>query len=431
MRRKREGEPVDAVGSGCLIRRMRVASFACRLLLPALLAAGAAPAMPAQETKPDPMLAAIRARLVDRPDDPTLWFYLARRQAGHGMKADALASLGRLLECGDGFLPDDGFAALGQDPAYRALRERFAARLPRVVGAPVAFTLDEPRFIPEGIAYDPVGKDFYVGSVAQRRIVRVTLPARWVRPWSEEADKLGHVLGLAVDAPRRRLWAVCTNALTDAGRMNPGNRLVGYDLAKRAKIFDLPVPGAAQLNDVAVAPDGALLATDSEAGGVWRVDPATGAGAALVPAGALPGANGIAFSADGRTLYVAHGTGVARVDPASGKFERLAPPPRETIAAIDGLYWHEGDLLGIQNVTNPARVIRVRLADGGTKVAAVETLQSHHHPNFDEPTTGAVADGAFHVLATTQVARFNAKGELDSPRTLKKPVVLAIPLAKP
>ena len=170
---------------------MSVPSLARRVCLLVLVAVGSTGAAPGQEPTPDPVIAGIRARLVERPEDPTLWFFLARRQARNGAKADALVSLRRLLEVGEGFLPDDGFASLAKDPAYRALRERFAARLPRVVGAPISFTLNDPRFLPEGIAYDPVGKDFYVGSIVRRQIVRVTLPAQWVRPWSEDGDNLG------------------------------------------------------------------------------------------------------------------------------------------------------------------------------------------------------------------------------------------------
>ena len=76
---------------------------------------------------------------------------------------------------------------------------------------------------------------------------------------------------------------------------------------------------------------------------------------------------------------------------------------------IDGLYWHEGDLVGVQNSTNPGRVIRLRLADGGRRIDGLTVLQSHHHPDFVEPTTGAIADGALHVLANTYVGVLPAR----------------------
>ena len=52
---------------------------------------------------------------------------------------------------------------------------------------------------------------------------------------------------------------------------------------------------------------------------------------------------------------------------------------RESVAAIDGLYAWQGELIGVQNVTNPGRVIRMQLSADGDSVIAVKTLLSHHH----------------------------------------------------
>lgn len=65
-----------------------------------------------------------------------------------------------------------------------------------------------------------------------------------------------------------------------------------------------------------------------------------------------------------------------------------------------------------------------------SEATAVETLQSHHQPAFDEPTTGAIAGDAFYALGTTQVARLNEKGEIEAPETLKTPKVVRMSLRK-
>jgi len=174
-----------------------------------------------------------------------------------------------------------------------------------------------------------------------------------------------------------------------------------------------------------------VYASDSASGAVFRLDVKAGVLTAFVPPGGAPGANGVAVKEDGRALYVAHSTGVFCVDTVSAKVTRLTPTERETIAAIDGLYLWQGDLIGIQNVTNPGRVIRIRLVSDGVEVKSVETLQSHHQPAFDEPTTGAIAGDSFYALGTTQVARFNAKGEIEAPETLKTPKVVRVPLSQP
>jgi hypothetical protein len=121
---------------------------------------------------------------------------------------------------------------------------------------------------------------------------------------------------------------------------------------------------------------------------------------------------------------------VARVDTATGEPKRLPQPDTVVTGGIDGLYWHEGDLLGIQNSTNPGRVIRIALADKGTRIAGLTVLQSHHHPEFAEPTTGAIANGALHVIANSYVGHYQPDGSIKDAGELKATVVVAVPLKR-
>ena len=86
--------------------------------------------------------------------------------------------------------------------------------------------------------------------------------------------------------------------------------------------------------------------------------PASGASTPFGTPRAARGANGIAVAPDG-AVYVTLSTGIGRVDPRDGRLRRLPQPDSVVTGGIDGLYWHEGDLVGVQNSTNPGRVIRI------------------------------------------------------------------------
>src|SRR4051812_9537514 len=64
--------------------------------------------------------------------------------------------------------------------------------------AEVAFTINEKDLIPEGIAYDPAQKEFYVGSILKRKIVRIDSSGRASDFTSEGQDGLFKVLGMTV-----------------------------------------------------------------------------------------------------------------------------------------------------------------------------------------------------------------------------------------
>jgi sugar lactone lactonase YvrE len=288
-------------------------------------------------------------------------------------------------------------------------------------------TLADRLLVPEGIAYDPVARAFYVGSIARRSIHRVRRDGS-LAPLSRRGDDLDEVLGIAIDARSRRLYAVSTNALTAQGRARLRNAVKAYDLEAGRLVATFDVPEARQLNDVAILPE-ALLVTDSAAGAVWRIALAGGGVSAVVPPGGANGANGVAVAPSGDAAYVAAARRPLHVDLASGKVTPLVPPGRENAAAIDGLVWHDGALIGVQNFTTPGRIVRLPLAADGRSLVAVETLRSHHGEALDEPTTAAIAPDGLHVLTTTSVTRYADDGRVLDPGTVRAPRILRIPLA--
>ena len=373
----------------------------------------------------------IQALRKERPGDAVLVFFqvlthiqLAEREAAF----ELLRTLkGRKL----GLIPSRGigFDAVWDDPEFEKIRNELAEEDPKTPDSPVAFRLSDPKLIPEGIAYAPDGEHFLIGSIAQRKII-ITEGKGDARDFSKPSDKLDAVLGLAVDAEGGHLYAVSTNGFLDEAKTERRNAVARYHLKTGELLDRFNAPDAMQLNDVAIAPDGTLYVTDSMSATLFRKRPEEKTLTRFGAAGALRGGNGIALGKDG-TLYVASSTGILRVDTATGAPTRLPQPDTVMTGGIDGLYWHDGDLFGIQNVTNPGRIIRIALTDKGSRIAGVTVLQSHHHPDFDEPTTGTIAHGALHVLGNTYVRHYQPNGTLDDTGTLKATAVIAVPLKRP
>lgn len=405
-------------------------------LLLAFLLLVAAPSAPAQQ-QPDVeaaprTIAAIEELLKPRPDDAALHFLLARFRAGAGDKDGAVAALGRVHDLGDGYLPvrEFGFASIWDHPPFQAARAKLEAKLPRLDYAPDAFRLDDPTLIPEGIAHDPHSGRFYVGSIAHRKVIEVEGEGA-VREFAGRDAALDEVLGLTLDTPRRVLYVVSTSALTTKGEKDRRNAVVAFDIDTRRLKQRYDIAGAQQLNDVAIAPGGRVFASDSASGAIYEIAvKGPGPSRELVPAGRIRGSNGLAASADGKRLHVAHSTGLAVVDLATGEVKRVDNRTRESVAAIDGLYQWQGQLIGVQNVTNPGRVILISLSPDGAAITMVKTLLSHHHGALFEPTTGAVGRDSFFLLAATAVTRYNREGVIERPESLPAPTVLRIPLPR-
>jgi len=384
----------------------------------------------------DPVAAAratlerIQALRKERPNDGLLLFYQALLQSELGERDPALELLRSLKGRKLGLVPysNSGFDKVWADPKFQEIRQTLSDEEPQTPVSPVAFRLEDPKLIPEGIAFDPKGHRFFIGSIAQRKIM-VTNGKGEARDFSKPSDKLDGILGLRIDPARDQLYAVSTNGSDESAKKVRRNAVIHYDLKTERMVDRFPAPEALQLNDLATAADGTIYVTDSESGTLYRKKPGETVLTPFGATGALRGANGITISSDG-ILYVTLSTGIARVDIATGEPTRLLQPDTVVTGGIDGLYWYEGDLVGVQNGPNPGRVIRVALTDKGTRIAGLTVLQSHHHPAFDEPTTGAIANGILYVIGNSYVGHYQPDGTIKNANELKGPAIFAVPLRR-
>jgi hypothetical protein len=244
-----------------------------------------------------------------------------------------------------------------------------------------------------------------------------------VRP---DASGLGEVLGMKVDAGSRTLVAAAA-ALPPARR---GAGIFRFDLASGRLISrSLAPPGALHLwNDLVLTPRGEVVVTDSEEGTVYRVPAAGGPSERLLPAGSLLYPNGIALAPDGRRAYVAHALSISILDLASRRLAPLGHPPAMTLVGVDGLYWHRGHLIAVQNGVVPPRIVDLGLDASGGSVVSLTALE-WRSAALDVPTTGAIAGDTFYFMADPQTEAMDDDGRLLRPLATLKPIaVRALPL---
>ena len=411
------------------------------MMLPSLLILAAtlvdrAPAMPAlfearaavaRQDFPT-ATAKMQAALAAVPDDPALLFNFAQIQVRAGDHAGAMETLAKIAPRGLGFHPDadPAFTALAKQPGYDALLASFEQALPVVERSKPAFTLAERDLFPEGLACDPRSGMLYASSILKRKIVRISRNGEVKDFVGEHQDGLYSVLGMKVDRAGKTIWVAASGGPEFADE-NGHSGVFRFDL-KNGRLIEkhlMPEGEDHLLNDLDVAPNGDVYATDTIAGVVYRFH--DNQREELITG--LPGANGIAFSGDGKHLYVASsGRGLSVIDMKT-KMLTVLPLPRDaTTVGIDGLYWIKGSLIGIQNVLGRARAMRYFLGTP-TSIIRAEVIDSQHSL-FEEPTTGAVCGGAFYYFANTQLNHTDEEQRLRVDETLKPVVILKTPLAR-
>ena len=248
------------------------------------------------------------------------------------------------------------------------------------VREPAGLTIDDREVYPESLTSTRAGA-IYVGSIKgniYRALPSERLATAWIRP--DARNGLGSVFGVLADEASRTLW-VCSVPNPFAPPV-PGTvaSLVAFDLANgafRAR-YDFPPPRSV-CNDMTVARDGSVYATDTSNGRILRLRKGAAALDLFGEGDALKGADGIAFSGDGG-LYVNIVTRGALLRVATGQDGRMGALTQlsvdATLGGPDGMRLIEGNRFLLAEGT-AGRIDEVRIDGDRAQVSVLKSgLQS-------------------------------------------------------
>jgi sugar lactone lactonase YvrE len=293
-----------------------------------------------------------------------------------------------------------------------------------------SIALPGDRAFPESVTSARDGT-LYAGSFASGGVVRIRPHGKaevWIKPG---AFGSGSTFGVLADERSNTLW-VCSNDLSVLGLSipgaTPGSALKGFDLKTGEGKVSARFPGDKTLcNDIAIAPDGSALVTNTSAPQILRLAPGAGEltvwfedASLQLPAGAA-GLDGLAFGSDGN-LYVDRYTpgDLYRIDISDGKPGKLTKlHPSRTLVLADAIrpLGRNGFLL----IEGGGRLDRMQI-DGDA--ATIEVLKD----GYTVPT------GVTRIGRTAWVSEGQLSYLLDPSKRGQKPTLpfrlFAVPILK-
>jgi hypothetical protein len=367
------------------------------------------PAEPTDAAEVRAQISVVEKLMPSLPDRGAALYFLAAAKQHLGEMRDALSLLKECVALKEGFDPssDPAFLALKGSKEFDELIERVHRDFPVVAQAHQAFLTEEKDLIPEGLAYDSSQNLFYLSSLNRRKIVKIDPDSRVSDFVPAGRYALLPVLGIRLDPNDGTIWA---NSFEDSGH----TELLHFDASGKLLGRYAPQdPGEHGFNDLVVRKNGEVILTDSLSNQVFRFLPASKTFTPLVIHRTLFYPNGIALADDGRMLYVADALGVIALDLSAAAASRdVDPDPHSTLAGIDGLYWHNGSLIAIQNGIGSPRIAAFRLSKDGLRVTQTTVLENRT-PFTVLPTTGALRGNNFYFIANSQIDNLNGDHVMD------------------
>ncbi len=359
----------------------------------------------------------------------------ARAAARQGDTSGVLAGLSAYANLGLGrdLRADSTLRPFLSDPRFlTVLAAHDSNRAPLRRSTPVA-TLSDSTFWPEGVDYDPRTGKFYVASIRHRTIAEVTPGGKSKLLWRSRSG-IGAIFGVRVDTARGVLWATTSAWPGSEGYVAGDSGIaallrIGIDKGQIENRWDLPVvPGGHILGDLAIGPTGDVYLTDSNQPFLYVLKHGTEY-LERISSPLFRSLQGIAPSPDGGAVYLAdYSHGLLRFDLSTRSVTRLEDAPNSTSLGCDGIVWHGGAIIAVQNGVAPARVMRFVLDPEGQRIVRAEVLD-RNIPTADEPTIGTIAGDRFVYVANSQWEKYTDAGSRRAV-PLTAPVLLAVPIPR-
>lgn len=355
------------------------------------------------------------------PNHPIINYLAARLHAMLGHKKGALDHLEIAIKMGYTtklpfkkihHLNDSAFKSYYDDNRFIKMAGILEQAEQAVQQSKVAFLISDKELAPEGIAYDPVDKIFYLGSETKSKIITLDQSGNTADFTTEKQDGLNIVLGIHVDPVRRHLWSCSYEENKQA--------IFKYDLLtkKLIKKYVWPEDGTGTyFNDLVIHSDGNIFITDPQCGGIYTITTSHDKIELFYKTDLLISPNGITLSDNGQDLFVGDTyMGIHKINLKTKFSILLTHEPGFSVYGIDGLYFKNNNLYAIEILMN--RVSRFTLNETGDHISSCETIEKNSE-FLHKPTTGVIADNYFYFIADTYAKAHNKEGVIIMKTRLK------------
>jgi sugar lactone lactonase YvrE len=355
---------------------------------------------------------------------------LALAYAAVGDKPNALEAVRkfvRMQQADEDLLAAPELLALKDNVEFQRLAQQMRLNEAAIQNSVPVATIADPGLVAEDIAYDSNRKVFYVTSVLKKKIARVRADGS-VDDFAAAPDGWP-MLAIALDAGRGMVWA--TEAAMDQFSAAPAkdwgkSAVVCFRLSDGMLLKRLMGPDKSALGDMTLTSDGDVIVADGAGGGVYRVRLNASSGDSLerIDSGDFISPQTPAMHPDGKHLFVPdYSRGIGVLDLATKQVRWIDSDQQHALQGIDGMYYHDGALIAVQNGASPERVVLFRLDPGFTRILSERTIE-RATPTIGDPTHGVLISGSFYYIANSGWSELDDQGKVKSGSTLTSTLIM-------
>jgi sugar lactone lactonase YvrE len=373
---------------------------------------------------------------------PNYLLRVASVEAHLGHTTEALKWMERYADLGLSYdvASDDDLKPLLSEPGWNKIAARMKQRSRTIMRAEQVCTLPIADLMPEDITFHRASGDFIVSSIRHHSLFRLKVPTEGSKECGltelplEDQARRWPVLAVSADTRSNAVWMTpaAMPGFSGVPKEDEGKTaLLAVDPAsgKTLRRLDLEAGGPSMLGDMSVSRDGTVYVSDGRGGAVYRVRGGLeGARLEKIAEGLFSPQTPV-LAADGKRLLVPdYSVGIAVINLAApegsqARITYLAHPENIAVTGLDGMFLAGDSLIGIQNGTQPERIVRFRLNRRQTRIESAEIIEQSSE-RLGEPTHAVAAGGWIYVIANVGWNKVDDHGQLKEGQTFAAPVLL-------
>jgi sugar lactone lactonase YvrE len=341
------------------------------------------------------------------PYHQTILWYAGVAAALNNEPNESIAFLTKAININAGYdLDDPNLNSIRTLAEFQKLVQTKQKLIQPQIRSDTVNTFQDRQLHLESVAFDPIDKKLYGGSIHKRKIVKADRTGT-VSDFTREGQYgMGGVFGLRVDVNKRMLWA-CSSAIPEMHNYDStlASALFQFDITTGALVHSYKPQDTLEnhvFGDLVLDSKGTPFVSDSRNNVIYKYDDKQLKLLPYFSSKEFLSIQGLAFSEGDKHLYISdYVKGIFFLDTQTLKLSKVDVPYDLSLKGTDGLVFYKNSLITIQNGVQPNRVVRHFLNSRGNSFTRYEVIDNAH-PAFGEPTIGAISKNTFMYVANSQ-----------------------------